>query len=226
MKPPYSKLFIALTLSVVSLTAQADTVYVTDACEITMRSGQSTGHKVLQMLKTGRQLELLETNKKTGYSKVRTKGGREGWSLSRLLDLQPIAKHRLVKAEQRLGLLSQSKSETSKMLTTLTSERDELRSSLTQCEAANERLSSDLADIRRTAANTLSINADNKRLKQTIIDMERELQAIQLEAEDLRDKTARDWFMSGAGVIVLGILIGLIAPRIRLRRKSSWDSFS
>jgi SH3 domain protein len=30
--------------------------------------------------------------------------------------------------------------------------------------------------------------------------------------------------MVGAGVIILGMIIGLIIPRIRWRKKSSWDT--
>jgi SH3 domain protein len=31
--------------------------------------------------------------------------------------------------------------------------------------------------------------------------------------------------MVGAGVVLIGILAGLIIPRIRWRKKSSWDTF-
>jgi SH3 domain protein len=56
--------------------------------------------------------------------------------------------------------------------------------------------------------------------------LERNMQTVQQENESLKDRTARDWFMVGAAVVLLGILVGLIIPRIRWRKKSSWgDTF-
>jgi SH3 domain protein len=40
----------------------------------------------------------------------------------------------------------------------------------------------------------------------------------------LQDSSNREWFLTGAGVIIIGILIGLIAPRLRPKKKSGWDS--
>ena len=58
-----------------------------------------------------------------------------------------------------------------------------------------------------------------------MVALERSLQTLQQENENLKDRTARDWFMVGAGVVLLGIIVGLIIPRIRWRKKSSWDTF-
>jgi len=54
--------------------------------------------------------------------------------------------------------------------------------------------------------------------------MERELQTLTQENESLRDRSHRDWFMVGSGVTIAGIILGLILPRIRFRRRSSWDT--
>jgi SH3 domain protein len=47
------------------------------------------------------------------------------------------------------------------------------------------------------------------------------LNNVQQENENLRDRTARDWFIVGAGVVLVGIIIGLIIPKIRFRKKKS-----
>ena len=58
-----------------------------------------------------------------------------------------------------------------------------------------------------------------------LVSLERQLQTVQQENQSLKDRTARDWFMVGAAVVLLGIIIGLIIPKIRFRKKSSWDTF-
>jgi SH3 domain protein len=62
-------------------------------------------------------------------------------------------------------------------------------------------------------------------MKGRMVSLERQLQTVQQENETLKDRTARDWFMVGAAVILLGIIVGLIIPKIRFRKKSSWDTF-
>jgi SH3 domain protein len=42
---------------------------------------------------------------------------------------------------------------------------------------------------------------------------------------ELTNRNKQDWFLIGAGVVVAGVLIGLILPNLRLkRRRSTWGS--
>ena len=92
-------------------------------------------------------------------------------------------------------------------------------------DADYRKVSQELAEIKRTASSALAIDSENKDLKSRLVALERNLQTLQQENENLKDRTARDWFMVGAGVVLIGILAGLIIPRIRWRKKSSWDTF-
>jgi SH3 domain protein len=52
------------------------------------------------------------------------------------------------------------------------------------------------------------------------------MQTVSHEKQTLEESTSQDWFLIGAGVLLGGIILGLILPRISWRRKtSSWDSF-
>jgi SH3 domain protein len=92
-------------------------------------------------------------------------------------------------------------------------------------ELESRKVGQELAEIRRTASSALALVNENKELKARAIALERKLQALQQENEGLKDRTARDWFMVGAAVVLLGILVGLIIPRIRWRKKTTWDTF-
>ncbi len=54
-----------------------------------------------------------------------------------------------------------------------------------------------------------------------------EIRADTLEQENrqLASLTARYWFMSGALVLVIGIILGIWLPRIRWQRGSRYDRF-
>jgi SH3 domain protein len=202
-----------------------ETLYVSDTLEITMRSGKGTSYGITRMLRSGTQVEVLDEDKKTGYSQVRTKSGKEGWVLSRFLMKTPAARDRLASAEKQLAEIEL---ENRKLETTLASLKDEkvkLSKNLGSLDSESRKVSQELAEIKRTASSALAIDTENKELKTRVVSLERQLQTMQQENEGLKDRTARDWFMVGAAVVLLGIIVGLIIPRIRWRKKSSWDTF-
>ena len=65
--------------------AAAETMYVSDQLLITLRRGKSTEHKILNTLKTGTPLEILDREEKDNYVKVRLQSGEEGYVLSQYL---------------------------------------------------------------------------------------------------------------------------------------------
>ena len=84
-------LFIATLVITMTGQVMAESRYVSDTLEITMRSGKGTSYGITRMLRSGTRLEVLEIDKKSGYTKVRTKSGKEGWVLSRFLMKTPAA---------------------------------------------------------------------------------------------------------------------------------------
>ncbi len=219
-----STLILTLMLCLMGGTATAETRYASDQLEVPMRSGKGTKFRILRMLPSGTALQVLGKDASSGYTKVRATGGVEGWVLTRYIMNTPSARDRLAAAEKKLAHLElENRKLTSSFgeLETQKGSTDEQVASLTQ---SNHRLSQELDELHRTASSALAIDAENKSLKTHIATYERKLQALQQENEGLKDRTARDWFMVGAGVVILGMIIGLIIPRIRWKKKSSWDT--
>jgi SH3 domain protein len=205
--------------------AVAETRYVSDTLEITMRSGKGTNFGITRMLRSGTPVEVLGVDKKTGYTQVRTKSGKEGWVLSRFLMNGQAARDRLATAEKNLAELELENRKLTTAMTTLTEEKSGLENNLQELEGQSRGVSQELSEIKRTASSALAIDSENKDLKGRMVSLERQLQTVQQENETLKDRTARDWFMVGAAVVLLGIIVGLIIPKIRFRKKSSWDTF-
>ena len=205
--------------------AVAETRYVSDVLEITMRSGKGTSYGITRMLRSGTAVQVLEVDKKAGYSKVRTSSGKEGWVLSRFLMNGKAARERLAAAEKSLAELELENRKLTTAMSALTDEKKSLQNNLGDLEGESRSISQELAEIKRTASSALAIDSENKDLKSRLVSLERELQTVQQENQSLKDRTARDWFMVGAAVVLLGIIIGLIIPKIRFRKKSSWDTF-
>jgi len=217
--------FLVFLLFFLAGNAVAETRYVSDVLEITLRSGKGTSFGITRMLRSGTAVQVLEVDKKSGYTQVRTKSGKEGWVLSRFLMNGRAARERLATTEKSLAELELENRKLTTSMSTLTEEKKTLASNLGELEGESRSVSQELTEIKRTASSALAIDSENKDLKGRLVSLERQLQTVQQENQSLKDRTARDWFMVGAAVVLLGIFIGLIIPKIRFRKKSSWDTF-
>lgn len=219
------KFLLPLTCLLLSSTIAfaEETRYVSDEFSITMRTGQGTEHKIIKSIKTGTKLDLLETSE-DGYSKVRIPNGLEGWVLTRYLVDQPVAKDKLVSAEQTIAtLLAQTKSLKSQ-LDSLSSNSSTLEKDSSRLSKSNVKLKEELDKIKEIAANQIALNDENRSLKEQVLSLKREMQSVQQENISLNDRQERDWFLIGAGVCIVGIILGLVLPNLRFRRKQSWSS--
>jgi len=223
----------AITLLIFLLTPTASLLaaefrYVTDQFKIMMRTGESPSHKITRTLTSGTRLELLSTNKQSGYSKVRLAPGKEGYVLTRQLIDEPVARDKLIKAMNRLKELQAAPGQLSAKLSTLQTEHDELVSKHASLEQDKKNLEQELSAIKRTASNAIRVTNERNELRQQVTNLTRELEDLKQENRELSNDTAQDWFLIGGGVIIAGILIGLLLPHLRLQRRrssSSWDSF-
>lgn len=215
---------LALLLSVSGLQA-AETRYVTDQFKINMRSGQSTSHKILRLLPSGERLELLGDDKSTGYSRVRTADGREGYVLTRQLMGIPSARDRLSVAEKRLAELQQEPDRLSARLAKLQEQHGKLQNQHQGLKQEKTALDKELETIRRTASNAIRISNERNDLRKVVAQLTHQVENLKQENRELSNNSNQRWFLIGAGVIVGGIVIGLILPHLRFqRRKSSWGS--
>ena len=213
--------FLFSVVSSVSL-AQAQVRYITDSLEVPLRAGTSTRYKIVRMLPSGTQVDVLTTDSKSGYSQVRVKGGPQGWILSRYLMDEPVPRERMLRAEQALEPLKAENADLKAQLNNVAGEKRQAESKYDKLLAENQRLSQELAQIHKAAANAIAIDQRNKELERQMVDLERELQIVQQENQILSDGSTRAWFLRGAGVLLLGGIIGLIIPRLRFQRRNRW----
>jgi len=219
------KIVIFLLISATSSAVYAEsTRYITDRLEVTMRSGESNQHKILRMLSSGTALELIQTNKESGYSQVRTANGLEGWVITRYLERQRSARDRLASTEKQLARIKAENKVLNNKLAQLTQLSSELTTKTNQLSAANEKQSKEFDRVKNISSNALALDSENTMLREQSRRLERAHQALQLENDSLKDRSDRDWFIVGAGVVLLGMIIGLIIPKIRWRKKSDWSS--
>jgi len=219
-------LHITLLLSALAASsALAQSAWVTDQFEITLRSGPSTSNAIQLMVSSGTRLEVIERDADSGYTHVRTQGGTEGWVLTRYLMNEPAAREQLARLTSQLSSEASRGSSLNAQLGTIRSEYESAPRRIETLEREKSEVEEELAEIKQTSANVLSINSQNKQLREQLAAEEIRVATLEQENRELSSQTTRYWFMSGALVLVVGMILGLWLPRIRWQRRSRYDRF-
>ena len=201
----------------------ADTVYIRDTIYVPLRGGQSTEHRILHRgVRSGTALERLETNEDSGYSLVRMGNGLEGWVQSQYLVEEPIAKDLLQRTNDRLFELETDHQQTLLRFQEMESNRVELADSNDSLQDRNEALTEELTSITQLAANVIAIDDENKQLREEHDSLLGQIDALSVANQELQDTSNQQWFLRGAGTVLLGLLFGFwISRRIYHKHNNS-----
>ncbi len=213
-------LFIALIL-ISPLNHAEDIQYVSDQLVITLRTGQGSTYQIIRTLPSGTKLDVLEMTD-TGYARVRTEDGDEGWIRSQYLSPEPIARLKLQTAEKNLDKLNAENTRLQEETKKLRKQRHELKSTNKDLLTRVKTAESELSRLGKVAAKPILLDRENRKLQQQNISLEKKLQMIAQENQVLRDRSQREWFIAGAIVLLGGIFLGLLLPKIRWKKKNSW----
>jgi SH3 domain protein len=215
--------WFALFVLLLAAGAAGQTRYVSDRTLIELRRGPGTEYLILRTLGAGEEVQVLEQNEEAGYSRVRVVDqGTEGWMLTRYLTAEPIARERLGAAERDLATARERVAALEAQVDELEAELTATRGDLEQTRSSHGAVSQELADIRTAAANVVEIRDQNTRLRQQLIDRERQVEELTADNARLAGRNDQNWFIVGAAVLLGGIVIGLVAPSLRRKRRSDW----
>ncbi len=170
----------------------AQGIYVTGITKITLRSGPGVDNKILAMLTSGTKLEIVQRG--DDWSQVRTERGKSGWVLTRFLTEELPLSQVVIRLEKKNKKLIEE-------LEALRTEHKTMREDnlrLAGIENAYKNLSADSADF-------LKLSGDYKLLVQECQDQKKTIASLK---ENQKNDT-RFWFLSGAGVFLVGVLLGL-----------------
>ena len=198
------------------------TRYVTDDFRADLRSIPSNRGKIINYLKAGTQLSVLEENEE-GWSHIRTSRGTEGWLLSRYLVDKQVAKARIAGVEQRNQQLQQQGSELKQDLQQKEAQIKQLQDQIAQLENNNSDSQRELTEIKTISANHIALNDQNQQLLTMKSELESELDSLKAMNDKLENDQRYRWFLYGALAVCLGAGLAIVLPQLkRKRRYSEW----
>lgn len=201
--------------------AAADTRYVSDQLVITLRAGQGDQYRILRTLISGTRLEILEEQGE--FARVRIPNGEEGWVRTQYLLDAPTAKLVLQEVSDKLARYEQENKVLRQELSQLKQDYSVLQQQAGTVEKEYKRLTQEHTNISQIAQRPMELDKENRQLRQEAEVITSELQTLRSENSKLKENTTQQWFLAGGGVLLLGVLLGIILPKLRLRRQAGWS---
>ena len=213
---------IILALMVLSNIANAETIrYVSDDLTIPMRSGTTNRHKILAFLNSGTAVKIMQQTDDGAYTQI-TVDDKQGWVKTEHLMNNKSARDRLVIANNKLEENKSQIQALKQTIADLKQQNQQLDNRRKQLLNDNASLQSTLEELRSTAANPIAIHEKNQQLEAMIDDISTKNSLLMSENAKLNDNSLKEWFIIGAVVALGSLILGLIIPNIKWRKKDSW----
>ncbi len=196
----------------------AETVYVSEDFEITMRTGPGSDRKIISLVQSGRALEILDKGEE--WSKVRDPNGKEGWVLNRYITPSQPCAMVLGRVRQDFDVLTAKYEDLKGNFDQLNSQKKATDADLSQNQKDRDELSTAYETLKKDSADFLKLK---QRHKQVTADLEAEKTlAAKLDEENMQLKRSRiiQWVLTGGGIMLLGFFIGLFSSSRRKSRSS------
>ena len=196
----------------------AQTVYVSENFEITMRTGPGTERKIISLVQSGKALEVIETGDE--WSLVQAPNGKEGWVLNRYLTADQPSAMVLARVRQDYDVLATRYQDLKDKYDQLESQKKVIDANLSQNSSDLNELNNAYETLKKESADFLKLKKSHQ---QVTADLEAEKnRSAKLDEENMQMKRNRiiQWVWTGGGIMLLGFFLGLFSSSRRKPRSS------
>jgi SH3 domain protein len=209
---------ILIGLLILPAASVAETVYVSEDFEITMRTGPGSDRKIISLVQSGKALEILEKGEE--WSMVRDHSGKEGWVLNRYLTASQPCAMVLDRVRQDYDVLAAKYKGLKETFDELNAQKKATDADLSQNQKDRDQLSAAYETLKKESSEFLKLK---QRHQQVAADLEAEKTlSAKLEEENMQMKRSRitQWVLTGGGIMLVGFFIGLFSSSRRKARSS------
>ncbi len=211
MQPTRLLRIALLSLAAVALNSGAqETFYIRDLLTVKLRADAGEESTVVHSgIASGTPVTVLERS--GSAAKIRTDRGIEGWLPTAYLLNEPIARDQLKQAKSDIARLQG-------LLDNSTAARE-----IKRLEGENTALKSNLEQLANIGDQAQQLRAENAELGRENSALKDDSARLQREVDALKGESRQQYFREGAFAVVIGVLIALIVPWLKPRkRRSDW----
>jgi len=194
-----------------ALPVYAKTMYTSDITEINVRQGRDTSFPIVETLKSGQSVTVLESS--NGWSKIQLADGKQGWLISSYLTDEKAADALTPQAKKKLDDLSNQNQ-------AMVAENENLKKEILSLKSQIDDNAKKLSDMKVTndvspleSKEYLTLKADFDKMSSELKEKNKRINELEQQSVE-NGNTGRFnkyyiyFFLAGAGVLILGMLIG------------------
>ena len=221
--PTLPKTILILLLSLSTLgpaeVLWAKNLYIGDTIYVPLRRGQGSEFGIVHRgLPTGTRVTLVERGQK--WTKVTTQRGLTGWLPNQYLQDEPPASARLVTAREQLTALEDELQSVKSDKVVLEASHAELSQALEASVRREQETAAELASIQTISAAAVESHQRLQSLVENMQLLQTENDVLTAENENLQRSQRNTFFLYGAFTLLLGIIVAIIVPRLRVRKRN------
>ena len=205
-------------------TCWAEKAYVVNTSKINLRSGPSARDKIITMLKQDAPVEILNTQ--AGWSHVRVTGSAsrsyEGWVVSSFLTRDVPWKFQVARLKKENVRLKQRTENIEKEWTASSGEKELMSEKLGRAEKELKSVKTKYESLKKASGSLLALQESHDEALKALQEARVTLETLQKENIILKSSQRNRWFLTGAVVLLVGLIFGLVMGRQQRKRKSSY----
>ncbi len=202
----------------------AEKAYVINTSKITLRGGPSTQDKIITMLSQDTPVEILETQ--SGWNRVRvvdnSSRNYEGWIVSSFLATDVPWKYQVENLKEENVRLKQRAENIEKEWTASSGEKELMSDKLGKAEKELKSVKTQYESLKRASGSVLELQENHEKTLKALQEDRVTLETLQKENMVLKSSQRNRWFLSGAVVLLVGLIFGLVMGRQQRKKKSSY----
>ncbi|HIJ58375.1 MAG TPA: TIGR04211 family SH3 domain-containing protein [Deltaproteobacteria bacterium] len=216
--------FVSLGICLSSVPCRAEKAYVTNPTKITLRNGPGIKDKILAMLPEDELVEIL--NSEEGWTRVRLLApkwkNKEGWVVSGFLVSHVPWEIQVGSLKKENAQLKEKLNKIEKEWSELSGEREALSGKLEKNGTALDTIRERYETLKREASGFLELKKKYQIEKTKMQDALATAEKLTKENSDLKASQRNTWFLTGAAVMLVGLIFGLVLGRREKKRRSSY----
>ena len=212
-------LLLVLALSILTVPAahlaEAETVYVTDVLRLSLRSQPEVSSERVGVLESGQKLEIVNTSGE--WAMVRSNDEKTGWVRMRFLTPETTSGRKLEVLKKKHQILVLQAADLRKENTELKAELAQVRQELVTNSEELNRVEESYSSLKSGSADYLQLKTEHEEAVTKLSEYSTRLETLESDLSKFELQRTVRWFLSGAGVLLLGLIIGFNAKRQRRR---------